>query len=145
MKLRFELRAYEDKNACRLASILQEMAAGPSAAFSRPDLASMWAARYPRHAVQTGKNSIRNRISRAAGMLAAAEIVEITDNKALVIRNPERLALAAANLDIVQDDKGVAIRPLLWARRPAVPAHLRVLQDALEKERLRAQAAEAES
>lgn len=138
LNLRYELRAYEEANACRLAAILRELTVErPTVA--RDEVAARWAKRYPRHASQTGSKTIRRRIGNALSVLKVAGMVRVHD-AAIVVIDSGRLKLAAENLAIVEDGQGMAVRPTLWSHRPAVPEHLLTVQGPLEQQRLAARA-----
>lgn len=132
---RYELRAYEDTDAYRAASILQDLVDSTgSSAVSRDDVANRWAERYPRHAAQTGSKAIRRRMSGALDLLRVAGIVRYHATTVTVI-NPGLLEMSAGNLEILEDRQGVAVRPGRWTRRPAAPDHLLAVQEPLEQRR----------
>lgn len=131
---RFELRAYEHTNSCRLAAILRELASRFGTVVPREAVKARWAELSPRHADQTGSKSITNRLSNGLTLLKVAGIAH-GDGPNIVVTNQVLLEMAANNLAIVQDNEGVAIRPGLWERRPEVPEHLLPVQSALEQER----------
>lgn len=131
---RYELRAYEDTDACRLAAILTELTTRQKPTATRDALATRWAQRYPHHLAATNAKTIRNRIRKALSLLKIAGIAEPHDDGITII-NVQRLTLSAQNLKIVQDHQGIAIRPGLWTRRPAAPAHLHHVQQLLERGR----------
>lgn len=121
--LRYELRAYEDTDACRLAAIITDLGADT---VDRSDVRTRWVERYPRHVKKTGRQRLGNRISGALTMLSVAGIVRVHDD-AVTVLDRQRLAMSAANLAIVQDAEGVALRPSAWAEQPQVPEHLRAV------------------
>lgn len=135
MNLRYELRAYEDTNACRLASILLKLTSKGRQVVTRDEVATHWAERYPRHAAQSGRRSVRSRLSDALTLLKVAEIAQ-PDGPNIVVVHAARLKQSADNLQIVEDEEGMAVRPGLWSRRPSVPLHLQAVQASLEAQRL---------
>lgn len=135
LNLRYELRAYEDPDACRLASILREAMSRRTTTVMRDEVAPVWAKRYPRHAAQTGRRNIHSRVSRALSLMRTAQIVQTPDPDTITIVDAQRLGLAASNLLIIEDNEGMPIRPGLWSSRPVVPPHLLPAQDLLEQTR----------
>jgi hypothetical protein len=135
--LRYELRAYETANSCRLASILTELMTEPPTPIDRDAVASRWEARYPRHMAMTGSSNVRSRVTRGLSLLATANIAkgyEVNELRVIEVNDKDRLALAAGNLAIVEDDQGVALPPSSWSTRPRVPDHLLEVQSALEQQ-----------
>lgn len=138
LNLRYELRAYEEPDSCRLASILQEMLTQGRTAVTRDEIASLWAERYPRHVPMTGRRKIPTRVSGALSLMRTAQIVQTQDPDIVTIVDRESLGLAATNLQIIEDSEGMYIRPGLWSSRPTVPSHLLPAQDLLEQTRTEA-------
>jgi len=135
LNLRHELNAYCSPNACRLAEILRELCWAASIdAVSRDHVIARWTMLYPRHVTQTSRRSIRNRITRGLTLLKVAGIAEGQGGQ-IILLSGERLVMSADNLQIVQDDQGIAIRPGLWAGQPKVPPHLQDISDELEESR----------
>ena len=142
---RYELHAYESTDACRLAFVLQELMAdaGGRTRFTRDEVVAHWAKRYPRHAAQSGSRSIRSRIGKFLSTFKVAGMVQADDDSITVV-NPERLAMSARNLAIVEDSQGMAKEPADWERRPEAPEHLHAVQAPLEVSRLEARTAKHE-
>lgn len=134
LNLRYELRAFEDKDACRTAALIVALAGEPPAPVSRSAIAMRWAQIYPRHATLTGRRNIRSRIKDGLNKLAVAGVVRRGDGLVYVI-DAGRLAMSAGNLRILVDDDGAAIPPAQWVRRPAAPLHLHHVQQPLETHR----------
>lgn len=131
--LDYQLRAYQTADACRWASIIQELAA--DSRVSRDDLVARWAQRYPRHVQLTGRYNIRSRIKKMMPLLKVAGIVatEVTgvvgvDAADTIVLNPAYLAIAASNLAIVEDSDGANVVPGSWPSCPNVPEYLRATQ-----------------
>jgi len=135
VNLRYELRAYESTDACRLAWFLGQLTADPGQLVARDKVANLWAERYPRHQEQTGNNNVRGRISGALSLLKIAVIARPEEPSNIVVVDPVRLNMAAGNLTIVEDSEGRAIRPGLWSGRPLAPPHLHEVQALLEQAR----------
>jgi hypothetical protein len=134
LNLRFQLRAYESANACRLAKILEELAASGGRSFSRDDIADHWARLFPRNAGQTGKRSIRSRISRSIGPMRTAGMITV-DGDDITAADLDLLAMSARNLPCVTNDEGDSVPPREWSSRPEVPTHLQPVQEPLEASR----------
>lgn len=139
---RYELRAYESADACRLASIILGLMAGAAGRtrFTRDEVAAVWAKRYPRHAAQSGSRSIRSRIGKFLSTFKVAGMVQVNGDDITVV-NPARVAMSARNLAIVEDSQGMAKEPADWERRPEAPEHLHAVQAPLEVSRLEARTA----
>lgn len=135
--LRFELGAYEMTDACRLASILIELASESAPAVSRKAIAERWAERYPRHQSQKGSRNVRGRISNVMRRLKVAGMVTTSEGTVEVI-SFERLIISAQNLPLLEDENGVALDPAQWRKRPVAPPHLRAVQNSFELKRLEA-------
>jgi hypothetical protein len=132
---RFELRAYESTNCCRLASFLIELAGEPPQPVDRDKVVERWTDQYPRHAEATGKRNVRGRITNALSILKAADIAKPGEGPAetpvIEILDHELVGMVASNLPVVEDAQGVAIPPGLWAGRPSVPDYLLEIQQTL--------------
>jgi hypothetical protein len=133
LNLQYELRAYEDKDACRLAAILW-LGHEFFQSVSRAQLAENWASLYPRHAGKTGKYSIASRVSGAIRLLRVAGIVR-DDGQNVHITNVERLKMSAQNLLLIMNRDGIALPPSKWTGRPKVPSHLLSTQEPIEAAR----------
>jgi hypothetical protein len=140
LNLRYELRAYESPNCCRLAAFLLKMSDESSSyPVSRDAVVDTWAEEYPRHAVMTRRKSLRNRVGNALSLLKVAGMAQPGEAPHTIeITDTERLHIAAGNLAIVEDNQGMAVPPGAWTQRPEVPDHLREVQGLLEQQRQQA-------
>lgn len=130
--LRFELRAYEDTDCCRLANFILGLTTEPPLPVKRDQVISLWREGYPRHAEITGRRSVPRRVGDALWTLKVAEIARVIDHEIEVV-NLEYLQMSAGNLAIVEDAEGVAVPPGRWTERPVVPPHLLATQRILEQ------------
>lgn len=128
---RFVLRAFEDSNAVRLASILCELSDERSTrALSREHVAAVWTVQCPRHLHGSGKRNVNGRIREGLSYLKAARLVAVDGDTVTILDLPP-LQTAASNLPIVTDEQGVSRPPSQWPVRPAVPDRLRAVQQTL--------------
>lgn len=127
--LRYLLRAFEDTAPCRLAALIVD-----TGETNRDALRAAWAQRYPRHAGQRGRKSIRARVGRAITLLKVAGVVTVDDTTVHVLNRAE-LEMAARNLDLLQTPDGTSLPPREWPRRPEAPERLRPVQDIRERGR----------
>ena len=124
--LRPELRAYEQIDSCRLASILQVLYQ-PTELVSRDEVREYWAELYPAHAIMTGKQAISRRVGRSLAYLSTSHIARAVEEppQTIEVINADFLNMATGNLALVQDENGDA-RPFgSWGERLQVPDHLK--------------------
>lgn len=128
---RFVLRAFTDSNAVRLASILCDLAAERSSkTSSREHVSAVWTVRCPRHLRGSGKRNVSGRIREGLTYLKAARLVAVDGDKIAALELPQ-LQMAASNLPVVTDEKGVSRPPSQWPAQPSVPDRLQAVQQAL--------------
>jgi hypothetical protein len=129
---RFLLRAFETTDAARVATILLQIG---KPATTRDEIRQRWAAWRPVDAQSTGSRSVSSRMNRGLHLLSVAGVVQREDRR-VVILDAVLLAMAARNLEILQDADGMSLPPSQWVRRPEAPESLRDIQDVLESKRL---------
>lgn len=144
--LRHRMRAYIRGDAIRLACLLRDLSpvAGNdghdpaqniwrlAVPITRDRIASLWAQRWPDHALHTGRGAVRARIAHAIAMLRTAGIcLPYADSTDIAVADFSLLAMSAGNLEIVVGDDGLARTPDLWPRSVAVPDELHALVDDL--------------
>ncbi len=134
---RYELRAYEATNPCRLARFLVELTTEPPQPIHRDDIIDIWSAAYPLHADMTGRRSVPSRLTAALTLLKAAGIARTVDEEPqyIEVTDEQLLRMAAGNLTIIEDARGASVRPSMWNERPQAPEHLQEMQAALELRR----------
>jgi hypothetical protein len=133
--LRYELRAYEGTDACRMASIIASLTSQANPTVTREELFRQWSLRYPQHAAQTKHRTIRSRMRKALQLLRIASIVRMNGDTFTIVDRP-LLMMSAGNRHIIEDDNGESIRMRDWAQRPAAPPHLHPVQEALKARQL---------
>ena len=126
-----EVRVYGRPNCCRLASFIlaltESQASGTTigSTVARDAVIDIWRQTYPQHMEFSGKSSVHGRIRMSLPRLKNAGIAQsIPDRDLIEVINPEYLAMAAANLGIVEDEMGLGISPVLWSAPIQVPEHL---------------------
>jgi hypothetical protein len=129
--LRFALRAYETTDSARLAHLLLEIG---EPVVTREEIKRRWALWRPQDVKGTGGMSISSRVKRGLTLQCTVGILDRRDRQVIVL-DPERLAMVARNLPILQNAGGLSLPPSQWSRRPEAPPDLHVIQAQLEMTR----------
>jgi hypothetical protein len=123
------LRAYEQPLAVRIAKIIVEYLAENgrtgSQEISRAEIARVWGIAWPRDTAGRGQNSIPSMIRRNLATLEFAGMIRREGTAGpIVALDQSRLAMAAGNLAVVEDEHGKRIPRDQWRRLPDVPDEL---------------------